>query len=102
MANGYWIASVDVTNMEEYQKYVQANAAPFSEFGGRFIIRGGASETREGASRSRTVVIEFPDYQTALDCYDSPEYLHAKTFRENASDCDIVIIEGYDGPQPGD
>jgi uncharacterized protein (DUF1330 family) len=47
MANGYWIASVDVTNMEEYQKYVQANAAPFSEFGGRFIIRGGASETRE-------------------------------------------------------
>jgi len=102
MAKGYWIAHIDVTDPTAYQEYIRANAVPFAKFGGRFIIRGGESETREGASRARSVVIEFPDYQTALDCYDSPEYLHAKSFRENASDCDIIIIEGYDGPQPGD
>lgn len=102
MARGYWIGRVDVSDADAYQKYVQANAAAFSKYGARFIVRGGAFEAREGSSRSRNVVIEFPDYQAALDCYDSPEYRHAMSFREGASEADIVIIEGYDGPQPGD
>ena len=41
MAKGYWIARVDVSDMEAYQQYVQANAAPFSEFNARFLVRGG-------------------------------------------------------------
>ncbi len=102
MAKGYWVARVDVSDSDAYQKYVQANAAAFSKYGARFIVRGGAFETREGTSRSRNVVIEFPDYQAALDCYDSPEYRHAMSFREAASTADLFIIEGYDGPQPGD
>lgn len=102
MAKGYWIAHVDVTDADAYQDYVKANAVAFSKYGGRFIIRGGQHEAVEGAARARHVVIEFPDYQTALDCYSSPEYQHALSFRISASDGDIVIIEGYDGPQPGD
>ena len=102
MAKGYWIGHVDVSDVDAYQQYVQANAAAFSRYGARFLVRGGPFETPEGTARSRNVVIEFPDYQAALDCYDSPEYRHAMSFRENASTADIVIIEGYDGPQPGD
>jgi uncharacterized protein (DUF1330 family) len=100
MAKGYWVARVDVSDADAYQKYVQANAAAFSKYGARFIVRGGAFEVPEGTSRSRNVVIEFPDYQTALDCYRSPEYQHAMSFRTQASEGDIVIVEGYDGPQP--
>jgi uncharacterized protein (DUF1330 family) len=102
MAKGYWIARVDVTDPDAYQKYVQANAEPFAKFGARFIVRAGRFESREGSNRSRNVVIEFPDYQTALACYDSPEYRRAMQFREAASDGDLVIVEGYDGPHPGD
>lgn len=102
MAKGYWIGRVDVSDAEAYQEYVKANAAAFVKFGARFIVRGGTFEAREGTARSRNVVIEFPDYQTALDCYDSPEYRHAISFRESAATADIVIIEGYDGPQSGD
>ena len=102
MAKGYWIARVDVSDSGAYQKYVQANAAAFSKYGARFIVRGGAFEAREGTSRSRNVIIEFPDYQAALDCYDSAEYRQAMSLREGASTADLVIIEGYDGPQPGD
>jgi uncharacterized protein (DUF1330 family) len=102
MAKGYWIARVDVSDADAYQKYVQANAAAFSKYGAHFIVRAGAFETPEGTSRSRNVVIEFPDYQAALDCYASPEYRHAMSFRQNASEADVVIAEGYDGPQPGD
>jgi uncharacterized protein (DUF1330 family) len=46
------------------------------------------------------VVIEFPDYETALACYHSPEYQANIKVRLPHSAADLVIIEGYDGPQP--
>ena len=100
MAKGYWIARVDVTDPDGYQGYVKANAAAFSKFGARFIVRGGQFEAPEGAPRARNVVLEFADYATAVACYHSPEYQAAKAFRDGAGVADLVIIEGYDGPQP--
>ena len=100
MAKGYWVANVDVSNMDEYKKYVAANAVPFRKYGARFLTRGGKSDQVEGKLRSRVVVIEFPDYDAALACYRSPEYGAAKKLRENAGIADIVVLEGYDGPQP--
>ena len=100
MAKGYWIGRVDVKNDEGYKPYAAANAAIFKKFGGRFVVRGGKFEAAEGTSRSRNVVIEFPSYQAALDCYRSPEYQANIKVRLPHSQADIVIIEGYDGPQP--
>lgn len=97
MPKGYWIGRVDVHDLEEYKKYIAANAVAFEKYGARFLIRGGAFELREGQARSRNVVIEFPSYQAAKDCYDSPEYQAAKAFRLPVSEGDIVIIEGYEG-----
>ena len=101
MAKGYWIARVDVTNPEAYQGYVRANAVAFAKFGARFLVRGGPYEAVEGVARARQVVIEFKDYVTALACYDSQEYQQAKELRTKASQNEVVIVEGYDGPQPG-
>jgi uncharacterized protein (DUF1330 family) len=100
MAKGYWIARIDVRDEEGYKPYVAANAAIFRKFGGRYVVRGGRFECGEGESRSRNVVIEFPDYATALACYLSSEYQHNITLRQPHSTADIIIIEGYDGPQP--
>jgi uncharacterized protein (DUF1330 family) len=97
---GYWIALVDVSDPEKYKAYVAANAEPFRKFGARFLTRGGASETVEGKVRSRAVILEFKDYATALACYRSPEYAKAKALRAGASSADIVVVDGYDGPQP--
>jgi uncharacterized protein (DUF1330 family) len=99
MAKGYWIARVDVHNDEGYKPYAAANPAIFKKFGGRFIVRAGKF-TGEGQSRSRNVVIEFPDYEAALACYQSPEYQENIKRRLPHSTADLVIIEGYDGPQP--
>lgn len=99
---GYWIGRVDVSDPEGYQAYVKANAAAFSKYGARFLVRGGPFEAVEGASRSRNVVIEFKDYDTALACYRSPEYQHAITHRAGRAVADLIVVEGYDGPQPGD
>jgi len=100
MAKGYWIARVDVTDPEKYKAYVAANAEPFKKFGAHFLVRAGRFENPEGASRARNVVIEFPSYQAALDCWKSPEYQEAIKLRLSASTIDLVIIKGYDGPQP--
>lgn len=100
MAKGYWIGRVDVMNDEGYKPYAAANAAIFKKFGGQFIVRAGKFECPEGSARSRNVVIEFPDYATALACCRSPEYQANIKVRLPHSTADIVIIEGYDGPQP--
>ena len=100
MAKGYWIGRVDVNNDEGYKPYAAANPAIFKKFGGRFIVRAGKFNGIEGQSRSRNVVIEFPDYETAMACYNSQEYQANIKVRQPHSNADLVIIEGYDGPQP--
>ena len=100
MPKGYWIARIDVADPEQYKAYVAANARPFAAYGAKFVVRGGPFENPEGTSRSRNIVIEFPSYQAALDCWNSPEYQEAIKLRLPVSTGDLVIIEGYDGPQP--
>jgi len=96
MPKGYWVAPVDVDDLDRYKEYVAANAAPFAEYGARFLVRGGPKEVREGAMRARTVVIEFKDFTTAKSCYDSVSYQDAKALRDPVSTGDMEIIEGYD------
>ena len=100
MPKGYWIARVDVTDEDAYNPYAAANPAIFRKYGGRFVVRAGRFECPEGTSRTRNVVIEFPDYAAALACYRSPEYQANIKVRQPHSVIDLVIIEGYDGPQP--
>jgi len=100
MAKGYWIARVDVKNEEAYKPYTAANPAIFKKYGGRFLVRGGKFDVTEGSSRARNVVIEFPDYAAALACYRSPEYQENIKVRLPHSTIELIVIEGYDGPQP--
>ncbi|KMO34934.1 hypothetical protein VQ02_18165 [Methylobacterium variabile] len=102
MAKGYWVGRVDVTNPEAYKNYVAANGAAFSKFGGRFLVRGGAFEAVSGSSRARNVVIEFPSYDQAIACWHSPEYQAARAKQEGGAEIDLIVIEGYDGVQPGE
>lgn len=100
MPKGYWIARVDVHNPDAYKNYVAANGVAFAKFGGRFLVRGGQFEVVSGAARQRNVVIEFPSYQAALDCWNSAEYQDARAKQEGGAEGDILVIEGYDGVQP--
>ncbi|GJE52100.1 hypothetical protein GOFOIKOB_5168 [Methylobacterium tardum] len=100
MTKGYWIARVDVRDAEAYKEYVAANGAAFAKFGGRFLVRGGAHEAVLGPARSRNVVIEFPSYADALACWNSDLYQAAKAKQRGGVEAEILVIEGYDGPQP--
>lgn len=102
MAKGYWIARLDIENEDEYAKYRALNAIAFAKYGGRFVVRGGEYKLARGEGRKHNVVIEFKDEATALACYASSEYQEAVKHLTKAGKVDLVIIGGYDGPQPGE
>ena len=100
MARGYWVARVDVEDEEAYARYRTENGKAFAKYGGRFIVRGPAGKVVKGAPRKHNVVIEFESYEKAVACYESPEYAEALKHLKDVGPTDLVIVPGYDGPQP--
>jgi uncharacterized protein (DUF1330 family) len=96
MTKAYWVAHVEIDDAEAYEAYRQANSLPFARYGARFLVRGGEQQVVEGSAKSRTVVIEFADLETARACYHSPEYQAAKALREPVSRADVMIVAGWD------
>lgn len=99
---GYWIARVDVHDPELYKDYLRTNGVAFAKYKGRFIVRGGPFHVGAGTARERNVVIEFPSYEAAVDCLNSPEYAEAVKYRDKGATVDVIVIGGYEGPQPGE
>lgn len=94
MHKGYWIVRVGVKNAENYPDYLAAAKLAFEKYGAHFIVRGGRYQSMEGTARDRNVVVEFQDYETALACYQSPEYQKASAIRQANAEADLVIVEG--------
>jgi uncharacterized protein (DUF1330 family) len=100
MPKGYWIPHIDVSDPEGYKAYMAATPPAHEKYAGVALIRGGKCEVVEGRARARNVLREFPDYASAVACYRSDEYQRARLLRLPHSQCDFIIVEGYDGPQP--
>lgn len=100
MSKGYWIVRVDVSDQDQFKLYAMANAEALDKYGARFLARAGRFEVPEGNTRARNTIVEFPSYQAAIDCWNSPEYQAAIKHRLAASTIDLVIVEGVDAPQP--
>ena len=97
MAKGYVTASINVTDPASYPTYVKQVLPTIEAFGGRFLARGGQSETHENQPHGdRHVIIEFPSYQAAKDWYHSDEYAGAKALRQAASTSVQTIVEGVE------
>ncbi len=94
MAKGYIIAHITVRNPEEYKEYVEKDTPILKGLGGRFVIRGGQSETLEGESLSRHVLIEFDSYELAQKAYHDPDYQAVAEIRRRNADSVIILVEG--------
>lgn len=92
---GYVIAEVDVHDpalFEEYRKLVPATIA---RYGGKYIARGGATETKEGGwSPRRIVMLKFASVEEARRWYHSSEYAPALAIRLKAAHSRVIIVEG--------
>ncbi len=91
----YVIADVTVKNPDVYAQYRQQVPATVEKYGGRFLVRGGAWESLEGAWQpGRVVVIEFPDMTAAKAWYRSQEYGPLIALRQSASSGNVLVVEG--------
>ena len=91
----YVIAEVNVTDPKLYDEYRKMVPATIEQYGGRFIVRGGTVESKEGGwSPPRFVVVEFPSMERARAWYHSPEYAPALALRKRASEGKLILVEG--------
>jgi uncharacterized protein (DUF1330 family) len=94
MPRGYIIGHITVKDAEGYKEYIARDTPILLGLGGRFIVRGGQSETPEGTTQNRHVVIEFDSYEAALKAYHDPEYQEVAEIRRRTADSTIIVVEG--------
>ncbi len=97
----YWIVRVSVRDPERYKAYAALASEAMAAVGATSLARGGRIEIVEGTARGRNVVTRYPDMEAALACYHSDTYQRALAIRQEVAEADLLIIPGYDGPQPG-
>ncbi|HVT22553.1 MAG TPA: DUF1330 domain-containing protein [Mycobacteriales bacterium] len=94
----YVIYQGEITDPDKYEQYKPLSGASIKAAGGRLIVRGGDTESLEGeAPPGRTVVIEFPTRQAAVDWYNSADYVAAREIRKDAAIARMYVVDGYDG-----
>ena len=94
---GYILGQIEVTNPQQYAEYTKLTPAVIEKFGGRFVARGGRSETLEGgAANGRVVVIEFPSIEAAIAAHDSPGYQAALKALGDGAERDLRIVPGLE------
>ena len=95
MKKGYWLAVYkDLKNPENIKKYAEKATPAIKKFNGIILARGGRVETIEGNPSPRTVLIQFPNMENALNCYKSSEYQEAMKIGKGEFNRHIQIIEG--------
>jgi len=91
----YLIADIEVTDPVAYEDYKRRVPAVIAAYGGRYLVRGGASEALEGGWRpKRSAIIEFPDLAAAKAFWESPEYRPLREVRERSAKSNVVAVEG--------
>ena len=91
----YVLNDMEITDPALFEEYKKLTPATVAQYGGRFLARGGRTETLEGDwSPKRLVIIEFPSVVQARAWADSAEYAPAKRLRRLASKSNLIVVEG--------
>jgi uncharacterized protein (DUF1330 family) len=91
----YVIAEVEVTDPATYEEYRKRVPAIVAQYGGKYLVRGGAVESKEGGwNPKRLVVLEFASLEQARKWYHSPEYAPVLALRLKAARSKMVLVEG--------
>ena len=93
----YWIARAKILDPTAYKKYTDRVPEIVRRYGGKILARGGRYRIMEGPeSFQRFVVIEFPSFEEAVACFESPEYQEASVFRRAGGVVENVIVDGVE------
>ncbi|HOX82909.1 MAG TPA: DUF1330 domain-containing protein [Chryseolinea sp.] len=91
----YVIVDVTVLNKDEYEGYKKLTPPSIAAYGGKFIVRGGATESLEGDwNPERIVILEFENMQLAKEWWRSELYAPAKEIRQRNAKTKMILVEG--------
>jgi uncharacterized protein (DUF1330 family) len=91
----YVIVDIDVHDLVGYEEYKKLAPAAAELYGGKYIARGGKTETLEGDwSPSRLVILQFENSEQAKKWLNSEEYREARAIRHKTANSQMVVIEG--------
>ncbi len=91
----YLISTIDIHDPAGYEEYRKLVAPALKQYGGRFLVRGGAIHPLEGTwVPKRVVVVEFDSVEQAKAFDAAPEYAHAKSIRHRTSTSSVIVVEG--------
>jgi len=94
----YIIVDVTIHNAENYEGYKKLTPASVAAYDGKFIVRGGKTETLEGNWQpGRFVVLQFPSVERAKEWWASEEYGPAKAIRQANAETKMILVEALDG-----
>ena len=94
MSKGYWVVRANVFDNEEYSKYIKIATKVVNDNNGIFLVRGGQQTEFEGQGFNRTVIVEFENYEKAVNCYNSAEYQSALNYVKQSADRIFTSVEG--------
>jgi uncharacterized protein (DUF1330 family) len=93
----YVIYQGEVLDPVRYEEYKTRAAASLEAAGGRYVVRGGDFDVLEGdAPAGRTVVVEFPSRQAAIDWYHGTDYTAARAIREGVARARMYVVDGVE------
>ena len=91
----YVIVEVNVTDPQLFAEYAKSVPATIAAYGGKYLVRGGEVDSREGGwAPKRMVVLEFPSMERARTWYDSPEYRPLLEMRLKAASSKLILVAG--------
>ena len=91
----YWVCVYEkIDNPEKLKDYAVKARPAVEKFSGKFLARGGKNRTTDGIESPRTVLVEFANYKTAMECYDSLEYQEAHNILKGHVTRHHQIVEG--------
>ena len=91
----YVAVQIDVRDATTYERYKELAPPSIAAYGGRYLVRGGATTTLEGDwSPARFVILEFPSVEQARRWWDSREYAEAKALRQASASTQMLLVEG--------
>ncbi|MDE0269327.1 MAG: DUF1330 domain-containing protein [Acidimicrobiaceae bacterium] len=92
---GYAIINNEITDEALHAEFRDKVAATIEAHGGRYLVRGGATEVMDGDfTPGHVVVVEFDSVDQARAWQTSPEYIEAKKMRTKAANANVIIVEG--------
>ena len=91
----YVIVEIEIHDASEYEAYKKLTPATIASYDGRFVVRGGTTESLEGDWQpGRIVVLEFPTIARAKEWWHSDAYTEAKLIRQRAAKTKMIVVEG--------